>query len=109
MRYQLTEAENAIIISLDGELDLQFSAEARLIMQEQIDKTVRLVVDMAKVTMIDSVGISVLLESFQYATKHGKKCVLADVPPTVMRVIKLARLETVLDIAPTAEHALKDA
>ena len=72
-----------------------------------LGKARAVIVDLAGVTMIDSSGIASLLEGFQEARKKGKDFVLAAPGDPVIRVLKLARLDTVFQIADDVTAAKK--
>ncbi len=74
-------------------------------MLEAAGKGARVVIDLSGVTMIDSSGVACLLEAFQSARHQGKGFTLASVDETVLRVLKLARLDTVFEIADDIEAA----
>lgn len=105
MEHDVTEEDGLVIIALKGEIDLEYSASAREILLEAAGKGAGVVVDLSGVTMIDSSGIAGLLEAFQAARKRGKGFILASVDESVLRVLKLARLDTVFEIADDIEAA----
>ena len=99
MEHIVTEDGDLVIIALKGDIDLEYSAPAREILLEAAGKGSGVIVDLSGVTMIDSSGIAGLLEAFQSARNHGKGFILASVDESVLRVLKLARLDTVFEIA----------
>ena len=94
MEHTITKYGNLIIVALTGDVDLDY-----------VGKADGIVVDLSGVIMIDSSGIASLLEAFQMSRKRGKGFILADVGEPVMKVLKLARLETVFEIADDVETA----
>lgn len=63
------------------------------------------VVDLSGVTIIDSSGVACLLEAFNSVRHRGKGFILASVDESILRVLKLARLDTVFEIADDVEAA----
>jgi len=106
MKHEVRSENDNIIVSFNGDIDLQFSGEVRTILLEALPKGRSMVIDLSGVHLIDSSGIASLLEAFQDARKKGKEFIIACVNDPVMRVFKLARLETVFDIAESVEQAL---
>lgn len=99
------EGEN-VIISLSGDIDLEFSGDLREILMQTLPQGRTIIVEMSGVDLIDSSGIASLLEAFQNARKKGKDFIITAVNDPVMRVFNLARLETVFDIEESVETAL---
>lgn len=105
MEHQVTEKDGLVIVALKGDIDLEYSAAARDILLKAAGEGAGVVVDLSGVTMIDSSGIAGLLEAFQSARHRGKGFILASVDESVLRVLKLARLDTVFKIADDIEAA----
>lgn len=98
MRFETVEGDGEITVKLAGEIDLEWSSAVRDVLLDTLARTRMVRVDMAEVTIIDSSGVAALLEAFQSARKVGKDFSLANVGAPVMRVFKLARLDTVFVI-----------
>jgi len=105
MDHTVSEEGDLVIVALKGDIDLEYSASARDILLDAAGKGSGVVVDLSGVTMIDSSGVAGLLEAFQSARKRGKGFVLASIDDSVNRVLKLARLDTVFEIADDVEAA----
>ncbi len=107
MDHTITEEGDVVVVALKGDIDLEFSFHAREVLLEAVGEALAVVVDMSGVGMVDSSGVASLLEAFQAARKRGKGFVLAAVGQPVIRVLKLARLDTVFEIADDVEAAKK--
>ena len=99
MELSIVEEGDIAVVTLKGDLDLEHSNRMRQNLLDILGKARAVIVDLAGVTMIDSSGIASLLEGFQEARKKGKDLVLAAPGDPVIRVLKLARLDTVFQIA----------
>ncbi len=108
MEHNIRQEGDIVVVSLKGEIDLEFSAAVRTVLLDCVGRGSDVLVDMSEVGLIDSSGVSSLLEAFQNARKKGKGFVLAAVGDSVMRVLKLARLDTVFNIAESVEEGLKE-
>ncbi len=106
MKHEVRTENDNVIISISGDVDLEFSGDLRSILMENMPKGRSIIVDLSGVDLIDSSGIASLLEAFQDARKKGKDFIIASVNSPVMRVFNLARLETVFDIEESVEGAL---
>ncbi len=100
---------NALIVSLDGELDLATAAEVK----ERVDaalaanaKVNHLIWDLEKVGFIDSSGLAVLLGRYkEIQARSGKVIALRALEP-VRRVLTMAGMERIMQFADTEEQAL---
>ena len=106
MKHQVRIENEYVIISISGDVDLEFSGDLRIVLMENLPKGRTIIVDLAGVNLIDSSGIASLLEAFQNAKKKGKDFIVTSVNSPVMRVFNLARLETVFNIKDNIESAL---
>ena len=95
------------VLPLEGEIDLHVSpgiAESLRMMTEKKPK--RLVVDLSRVTYVDSSGLAVLIEGMQNVEEYGGKFALAGLQETVRSIFEMARLDQVFRIFPTLDAAL---
>ncbi len=105
MDHTVTKDGEIVVIALKGEIDLEYSSSLRKVLLDAVGASRAIAVDLSAVTMIDSSGVASLLEAYQTARKRGKKLVLAAAPAAVLRVLKLARLDTVFQMAATLADA----
>ena len=87
------------VVVVRGDVDAVSAPALRDALAAAIDRapgTVR--VDMAGVTFLDSVGISVVVSSFNRAEDAGVAFELMSVPPSSRRVLEITRLTDVLTI-----------
>ena len=97
------------ILNVRGEIDLYSSTMLR----DYIFTTIKqrqpkaLIVELGKVTYIDSSGIATMVEGLQLANKYDTQFKIAGLSQIVLEVFQLVRLERVFDIYPTEEEALK--
>ncbi len=87
------------VVALSGDVDAVAAPALRTTLADVIDRapvTVR--IDMAGVDFLDSVGISVLVASFNRAMDAGVGFELISVPPSSRRVLEITRLTDVFTI-----------
>jgi anti-anti-sigma factor len=89
--------DGTISVSLEGELDLASAGqmEQRLTAAEQ-ERPTRLVVDLGRLTFIDSTGLRLLLQANARAREGGYELVLRPGEPSVQRVFEVTGALTVL-------------
>lgn len=106
MEHTVCEEQGYHIVALAGEIDLESSPKARQILLETIDRSAKVLIDMASVTYIDSSGIATLVEAFQRTKKKGGHLAFICLSSAVVRVLTLARLDKVFVIHADIESAI---
>ncbi len=98
------------VLPLEGEIDLHVSpgiANSLKKMTETKPKT--LVVDLARVSYIDSSGLAVLIEAMQNVSGYGGKFALTGLQESVRPIFEIARLDQVFRIFPDVDAAFAEA
>ena len=106
MKYNTRVDSDYTIVELDGEVDLSCSPDARKQILDCLNKAQNLLIDLSKVTYIDSSGVASLVEGYQTAKKKSLKFGLISVSNAAMNVLQLARLDKVFPIHATIEERL---
>ena len=91
-------------VVLSGDVDLQTTADLKSEIQN-INGVVRLEIDAANVTYIDSSGIAVLLLARQHCTQNNIALSLPTISDAVNRVLRIAKLDTMLPIGQVVNSA----
>jgi anti-sigma B factor antagonist len=95
------------VLPLEGEIDLHVSPRVSASLGAMIEqKPPRLVVDLTKVSYIDSSGLAVLIEGMQNVEAYGGKFILAGIQENVKPIFEIARLDQVFIIFPHVDAAL---
>jgi len=95
------------VLPLEGEMDLQVSPDIASRLNELImDKPPRLVVDLSRVTYIDSSGLAVLINAMQSVEDYGGLFALAGVQESIRSIFESARLDQVFLTYPHVDAAL---
>jgi len=108
MKYNTKEEKGYAIIELDGEVDLSCSPDARKQILECLGANKDLLVDLSRVTYIDSSGVASLVEGYQTAKKKSLKFGLVGVSEAAMNVLQLARLDKVFPIHANVDACLQE-
>lgn len=106
MQHSEREESGALVISLEGDVDLEHSPTAREILLDGVGRGGDVYVDMSGVTYIDSSGVASLVEAFQLARQKKAQFSLVAVNPAALRVLQLARLDKVFTIHETLAEGL---
>ena len=103
-----TAASNASnVLPLDGEIDLHVSPRVALALGQIVKKKpAKLVIDLTRVSYIDSSGLAVLIDVMQGVEEYGGIFAIAGMQETVRSIFEIARLDQVFRIFPNVESAL---
>ena len=105
----MSRKETPNVLPLDGEIDLHVSPEVAKSLKSMIAKKPKnVVIDLTKVTYLDSSGLAVLIEGMQNVQQYGGRFRLAGVQEDVKHVFDIARLDQVFDIYPDVDTALSE-
>ncbi|HSH38394.1 MAG TPA: STAS domain-containing protein [Chthoniobacterales bacterium] len=103
----MTETERPNIFPLEGEIDLHVSPGIASSLKSMIArKPKQLVIDLSRVSYIDSSGLAVLIEGMQNVASYGGKFALAGLQEGVRPIFEIARLDQVFRIYPDVDSAL---
>ena len=95
------------VLPLEGEIDLHVSPQIGASLTAMIkEKPAKLVVDLSKVSYIDSSGLAVLIEAMQNVGAYGGIFALSGLQDGVRPIFEIARLDQVFRIFPTTAAAL---
>ena len=108
MNHSVTDHDNAIVVAFTGDVDLETSPSAREVLLGLVGGGRAILIDLSGVDYIDSSGVASLVESLQGARKAGCEFALAAISEPALRVLHLARLDTVFTIHESREAALAE-
>ena len=106
MDVTVTVEEGVAIISMDGHLDALSAPQAKEAFREYGGGEYNAVVDLAKVSFIDSSGLASLISGLKTFRSQGKQFRLAAVQPNVRQVLTLTMLDRAFDITPDVQTAV---
>jgi anti-sigma B factor antagonist len=101
LRVERRQETDATVLELSGEFDLA----AEPIFQRELEPaltTSKLVLDLSRVTFMDSTGLRLVLEADARVRENGGRCVVVQGSGSVHHLIKLGLLTSRLEIADAA-------
>jgi anti-sigma B factor antagonist len=100
---------DAVILTLDGEIDLHGSPDLRTDLLALLQQTgaKKLILNLQKVPYVDSSAIAIMVEALQRLRKISGKLCLTGLQPRVKGIIEIARLNTLFSICKDEAEALK--
>ena len=108
MQVKREESVDAVVLSVEGSVDIYSSPELRGELKAALEKKApRIVVDLGGVTFVDSSGLATLIEALQKTQKYKGMLFLCNLNQTVLGVFQLANLDHIFQIKETREAALE--
>ena len=94
-------------VALPARVDVTTSTDVRYALQIAIDAaaTGDILVDAATVETVDLAGLGVLVAAHRKAKNAGRRLVLCDAPPRIVRLLAVTRLHRVLILERTSAQA----
>ena len=103
----MASTEHPNVLPLEGEIDLHVSPRVSASLATMIDeRPSQLVIDLSRVSYIDSSGLAVLIEAMQNVAEYGGNFALAGLQDNVRPIFEIARLDQVFRIFPDVDTAL---
>ena len=99
--------DRANVLPLEGDIDLHVSPVVTEALNAMIKKKPeRIVIDLSRVTYIDSSGVAALILAMQEVEAYGGKFFLSGLQETLRLIFETSRLERVFRIFPDVDAAL---
>lgn len=97
---------NPEILALDGEIDLHRSTEIKETLSPLIaQKTAHILLDLSRVSYIDSSGLAIFIEALQRVMAYGGTLAIFGLGASVRGIFEIARLDQVFQIFPDEASA----
>ena len=97
---------NIHLVKVEGRLDASFSAELEDEIDQLLEKTKRIIMDLSEVTYLSSSGLRVLL-SVKKETEEQGGLVLMNIIDIVKKTIEVAELDDFFSLAGSVEEAIE--
>ncbi|MER5252754.1 MULTISPECIES: STAS domain-containing protein [unclassified Streptomyces] len=101
-----TPLDDVTVLTLAGEIDLDTSTHVQQALEAVDVPGARVVVDLRRVTFIDSSGINIFIAGHRALTEAGGWLRLAGPAESVTRTLEIVGIGTLIDICPTLGEAL---
>ena len=108
MKIQYIKKDNAVIVYLQGHVDLTVTAS----IEKSIEKLLsaewesHLLLNMKAVDYVSSAGLGIFMTLMNSLKKRDKKLAFCSIDPDVKKIFKVVKLTEVFDIFKTEEEAL---
>ncbi len=107
MEINRRESGDVVIFDINGEIDLYNAPEIKEKIKDEMNNgKVNIIINLDKVSYIDSSGIGVLISSLSNLKKVGGALKLINVYASVRKVFELTKLTSFFDIYDSEDDAL---
>jgi anti-sigma B factor antagonist len=103
---EVREERGVVIAAVTGEIDISSVAQLRQRLYELADNGGTLIVDMNRVTFIDSAGLGALIGTAQRAAEHGGSLLAVCSQPQPRRLLWMTGVDKRIPLAATVAGAL---
>ena len=95
------------VLAVRGELDLFNASEFKAMFAQCIEAgRVRIIVDLAETTFVDSSGLSVLMDAFKRLRSRDGMLAIVNLNARIARILEITGLDQTFTILPTREAAI---
>jgi anti-sigma B factor antagonist len=102
-----SEQDKIALVNVEGEIDMFTSPNLRDTLLPFFKKKAQgIVVDLSRVSFMDSSGIATLVEGLQWSKKEKRAFVLSGLGKTVFNALSLTKLDNVFTIKKDIQEAL---
>lgn len=99
MKITVDDKGSSKVVRPYGKIDILTSSELRSALSELTKKkAMKVIVDLAQVTYLDSSGLATLLEALKNLKEYEGKLQLANVPDRILKVLSLMKLDLIFEI-----------
>jgi anti-sigma B factor antagonist len=109
MKVSARQREGVTVLDIEGKITIgSGDLELRNAVQKAVaDGATKILINLAKVTTIDSSGVGELVSSYTTAAGRQAKLKLVNLPPKVQDVLTITQLITVFDTYDTEDEAIR--
>ena len=104
MEIKSTENEGVVILVVNGEININTSPELKKHFEKQTLK--KIVVDLERVTYVDSSGLATLVELLKKTKVRGGSLGLSGMPDKIKSLFEITKLDKLFSVFPSQQEAL---
>jgi anti-sigma B factor antagonist len=97
-----SEGAHGLLLTVSGDVDIDASTGLREALEAAVAESGSVVVDLGRVTFIDSTGLGALVAGNNAAVARSTSLRLRAVPPGIARLFEITGLDSVLTVEPAA-------
>jgi anti-sigma B factor antagonist len=107
MSVKMDNISGVTVCRVEGEIDINSSPNIKKTFDKLLStKTPKIVINLSKVTYVDSSGLATLVEILKNMRSYGGKMRLSDMSPKIKSLFEITKLEKLFEIKGSEEEAL---
>ncbi len=104
---RISEIGGVYVLELEGSLDVESSEDMKKEALRVCEMGRGMVLDLRNLSYIDSIGIGSIVSVFRKCSSVGKRLVLVATEGNVLDVLKMTRLDKLIDIFKSVSEAIR--
>jgi len=109
MAVRIESKKDLTVCHIDGEIDINSSPAVKKSFDKLISqKTPKIVINLSKVTYVDSSGLATLVEILKNMKSYGGRMRLASMSPKIKSLFEITKLEKLFEILADEESAVSN-
>lgn len=109
LKITLKEINDIVIIGLNGTLDTNTSPEAEVEINKSLEKgATKMAIDLENTRYVSSAGLRIFLATAKKMMARSGKMILCHPNEIVKDILHVSGFNTIIDVKPTVEQALKE-
>lgn len=107
MAIKMDAKNDLMVCHVDGEVDINSSPEIKKTFDKLISKkTSKIVVNLSKVTYVDSSGLATLVEILKNMRSYGGRIRLTNLSPKIKSLFEITKLDKLFEIMADEDDAV---
>ncbi len=107
MSVKMESKSGLTVCQIEGEIDINSSPDLKKIFDRLISKkTPKTVINLSKVTYVDSSGLATLVEMLKNMRTYGGRMRLTNLSPKIKSLFEITKLEKLFEIMADEEEAI---
>lgn len=103
-----TTIDDITLLHCEGELDLATAPNLRQLVLDNVKPGAKIVIDLEKVTFVDSTGLGVLVGAVKRVSAQQGELILVANSTKVLKILEITGLTQVLHVVDSQEQAFKE-
>lgn len=106
MAIRAENKNDLVVCHVDGEIDINTSPEVKKAFDKLLTKKApKIVINLSKVTYVDSSGLATLVEILKNMRSYGGRLKLTNLSPKIKSLFEITKLDKLFDILKDGEGA----
>lgn len=107
MAVKVDARSGLVVCQVDGEIDINSSPDIKKVFDKLISKkTPKMVINLSKVSYVDSSGLATLVEILKNMRTYGGRMRITNLSSKVRSLFEITKLDRLFEILPEEEEAI---